>query len=162
MSDRLLLASDYVSLRVALNERRMALKMTMLELDARAGLTEGHGSKLLCGTRNFGEVTLPLLLGALGVAICLVEIPADGRTYKIKAIRRDAFLKRRLSQIAAKGGKARFAKMSAEQKADFCRKGRQARAEKIARHKAMTELGRMGGNKTQELRRAAAELSTDI
>jgi hypothetical protein len=38
MSDRLLVADDYDGLRAILNERRMMLKMSMLQLDERAGL----------------------------------------------------------------------------------------------------------------------------
>jgi hypothetical protein len=57
MSDRLLVATDYDGLRRVLNDRRMMLKMSMLELDQRAGLAEGHGSKILCGARNVGPIS---------------------------------------------------------------------------------------------------------
>src|SRR5208337_1980801 len=46
------LIPDYESLRRALNERRVALKMTMLSLDLEAQLQDGYAAKMFCGDRN--------------------------------------------------------------------------------------------------------------
>jgi hypothetical protein len=100
------------------------------------------------------------------VQLALVEVPKDGRTYKLRAIRRDHFIKQRAVELARRGGKARRAQMTADQWREFSAKGRAARAEKIARQKQMIALGKIGGSRTQAQRRArvaeAAELSTEI
>jgi hypothetical protein len=166
MSNRLLVADDYESLRAILNERRLMCKMTMIELDQRAGLADGHAGKLLCGARNLGPVSLPLILGALGVQLALVEIPKDGKTYRIRAIRRDAFLQNRMSEIARRGALARNAQLTPEERIAASRKASAASALARAKRKQMSLLGKKGGSKTQDQRRArvaeAAELSTDI
>jgi hypothetical protein len=62
-------------LRSAIDARRKALNITLLELDDLALLASGHASKLTCGTKNYGEVSLAAVLGALGAVLILV--PAE-------------------------------------------------------------------------------------
>jgi transcriptional regulator with XRE-family HTH domain len=154
MSDRLLIARDYQSLRHALNERRLALKMTMLDVDAKTGWPDGYASKIFCGNRNLGADSLAWILQAFGVALVVIELPSAGQPLPIKAIKRDAFLQRRMSELASRGGKARRASMTVDQWAELARKGGRAAAAKRAKKRAMTELGRAGGNRTQQQRRA--------
>ncbi len=60
--------SDYASLRRALDARRRELGLTMVELDAVAGLAERYVPKLLGPgeVKRLGECSLSALLGALG------------------------------------------------------------------------------------------------
>ena len=74
--------SDYPELRAALNSRRVELGMTMLDVDARAGLSDGFSARLLSKPksaravykRNLGPVSLPLVLGALKVRLRLEPV----------------------------------------------------------------------------------------
>jgi hypothetical protein len=69
------LIRNYADLHAAVRARTAELGMTRHDLDARAGLADGHAGKLL-GRRQvkrFGNTTLPLVLGALGVALVMVE-----------------------------------------------------------------------------------------
>ena len=56
-----------------LAERRYSLGITSLALDAAAGLADGHCSKIECGTKRLGPISLPTLLSSLGLKIALVE-----------------------------------------------------------------------------------------
>ncbi|MFO1136046.1 MAG: hypothetical protein U1E30_12785 [Rhodoblastus sp.] len=60
-------------LRRALQRRRQLLGVTSREFDDLAGLAPGHMSKLECGLRGLGQVSLPTVLSALGLRIVLVE-----------------------------------------------------------------------------------------
>jgi len=69
------LIRNYDDLQAAVRARSTELGMTRADLDARAGLADGHAGKLL-GRRQvkrFGNITLGLVLGALGSALVLVE-----------------------------------------------------------------------------------------
>jgi hypothetical protein len=100
---------------------------------------------------------LALVLGALGVAIALVEIPADGKSFKLRAIRRDKFLRDRTIAMARKGALARNSSLSPEARREACRKAALVGAAKRRKRAQMSLLGAKGGNKTQAARRAAAE-----
>lgn len=76
----LAICRDYGALMAALVARRNELGYTQMDLDARAGLQEGHSSKLenwQSGRygRGLGALTLPLVLEALDVALVIVEAP---------------------------------------------------------------------------------------
>jgi hypothetical protein len=70
-------ARDMDGLRLMLNERRVSLKMTMLDLDARTGLADGYSAKLLCGDKGFGQLSLSLILQALKCQLMLVPEGAE-------------------------------------------------------------------------------------
>ena len=55
--------------------RRRALGWTQLELDYRAGTQDQYAGKFEIGTRNYGELSLPCIMGALGLQLFLVERP---------------------------------------------------------------------------------------
>ncbi|EJB07520.1 hypothetical protein Rleg9DRAFT_6534 [Rhizobium leguminosarum bv. trifolii WSM597] len=68
----------------AMTARRAELNMTVIELDARAGMQEGYSNKLenfgrrIAGGREgrgIGPETFPLWLGGLRVGIVLVDLP---------------------------------------------------------------------------------------
>jgi transcriptional regulator with XRE-family HTH domain len=56
-----------------LEQRRYALGVSQLDLDAIAGLADGHTSKIACGTKAIGRISLPNLLAALGLRLAVVE-----------------------------------------------------------------------------------------
>jgi hypothetical protein len=66
-------ATSLSELATLLTERRYALGITSLALDAAAGLAEGQTSKIECGTKRLGHVTIPTLLASLGLKLALVE-----------------------------------------------------------------------------------------
>lgn len=67
----------------ALRNRAGELELTHLGLDALAGLAEGHTGKLFCGTKDFGRVSLPAMLDALGVRLVLQEDAAATEAAKL-------------------------------------------------------------------------------
>lgn len=62
---------QYLDLIMALDQRRRAIPMTMMDIDARSGLQEGYSAKLFCGKRHLGHLSLGLLLETLGVELVL-------------------------------------------------------------------------------------------
>jgi len=66
---------SYDDLHSAVRERSAEIGMTRADLDARAGLADGHAGKLLGKrqTKRLGNVTLGLVMGALRVALVMVE-----------------------------------------------------------------------------------------
>ena len=64
-------ARDYPGLRAALIARRHALGWSQLEVDHRAGFYDAYCGKLEIGTRNFGDMSLGALLGALGLELVI-------------------------------------------------------------------------------------------
>jgi hypothetical protein len=52
--------------------RRNELGITGRQLDQIAGLADGHTSKIECGTKNLGHISLPILLDALGLKLTIV------------------------------------------------------------------------------------------
>jgi hypothetical protein len=121
------LIPDHESLKRALNERRIGLKLRMLDLDVDANLQTGYAAKMFCGARNFGPTTLWPVIEALGLQMVL--IPASPGTLKtpfeINAV--DSFVQKRRKNISSLGGKARRAAMSGPEWAAHCSKASRAR-----------------------------------
>lgn len=59
----------YDDLRLAIDARRREKGLTMLDLDAVTGLTDGYSAKLCCGMRHFGSLSFGLVLQALGMEL---------------------------------------------------------------------------------------------
>jgi hypothetical protein len=55
-----------------LEKRRYALGIKQLDLDAVAGLADGHCGKIACGTKPIGHISLPNLLAALGLKLAVI------------------------------------------------------------------------------------------
>ena len=53
--------------------RRRALGLRQLELDDKAGVQSGYVGKVEIGTRNFGDMSLSCIMGALGFELLVVE-----------------------------------------------------------------------------------------
>jgi transcriptional regulator with XRE-family HTH domain len=66
---------SYDDLRRAIAARRRELGLSQRDVDHRAGLTDSHLSKIECGVRHFGDLTLGLVLETLGLV--LVVRPRD-------------------------------------------------------------------------------------
>jgi hypothetical protein len=69
-------ATDYASLRSAIIARRHALGLTQADVDYIAGLQDGYCGKLECGVKNFGPLSLGLVLQALGLELVVVATDA--------------------------------------------------------------------------------------
>jgi hypothetical protein len=69
------IARTYRDLQNALRTRSDELNMTRAALDQRAGLADGHASKLLAprARKRLGKVSFELVLAALGLAVVVVE-----------------------------------------------------------------------------------------
>jgi hypothetical protein len=68
--------ASYDELVAAFRARLAELQMSHLGTDVVAGLAAGHVSKLLCGDKRFGLISLGAMLDALGCDLVLVENPA--------------------------------------------------------------------------------------
>jgi hypothetical protein len=106
---------SYDDLQAALRERSADLRMRRLDLDARAGLADGHSGKLLGPgqKKRFGIVTLGLVLQALRVRLIMVD-DSDEPLEPIDASAR---------MLAAR----RVSKQSPEQRSAAARKAAQTR-----------------------------------
>jgi hypothetical protein len=132
---RVLTAGDLDGLRKILDARRVRLKMTMEELDARTGLAHGYCAKLFCGSRSFGNASLRLVLKALGAKVAILPAyPGRGKRYGSNSICNGALDKERIRAAAKLGGLMKKSKMTPQQWKEFCRKGALARAAKC-KHK---------------------------
>ncbi|MBN9053123.1 MAG: DNA-binding protein [Rhizobiales bacterium] len=81
--------TSYDELVQAMIAQRERLKMSLMDVDARSGMQEGYTSKLenyrRPQGRGMGPETFPLWLGALRLAVVLVELPRATRNFKDKA-----------------------------------------------------------------------------
>jgi hypothetical protein len=132
---RVLTANDLDGMRKILDARRVRLKMTMEELDARTGLAHGYCAKLFCGERSFGNLSFRLVLKALGAKVAILPAFAGkGNRYGTKSICNGELDRDRRKAIAKLGNLAQRSKMTPQEWGEFCRKGALARAAKC-KHK---------------------------
>jgi hypothetical protein len=156
MNEPLAVIREYEDLRALMARRRRELGFSQLVLDEIAGLQNGYSAKLEASIKNFGDMSLGVVLAALGIV--LIAIPAAGTDAKAVAVTNASIEKRKRVRrlLAAKGGRARAAALTpAERRAAArhagktrWRKWREAKAEKAARvrrgqrKKASTSTGR--------------------
>ncbi len=69
---------EYDDLRRAIAARRRELGLSQRDVDHRAGLTDSHLSKIECGARHFGDVSLGLVLEVLHLEIVLRPRSREG------------------------------------------------------------------------------------
>ena len=62
-------------IRDAAKQRRRELGIPLLELDDISGVQSGYAAKLEAGIKNLGYISLPCILGALGLELLVVEKP---------------------------------------------------------------------------------------
>lgn len=137
MDFKIATATNSEGLRALLNDRRIELKLTMLELDDLTGLPDGYCSTLLCGGRGFGKLSLGLMLQALGCTVAVVPSSA-GKALNACEIGslKDGLRSTRIREIARLGGLARRAKASEDEWRAFSAAGGHARAKKIRQRKS--------------------------
>jgi transcriptional regulator with XRE-family HTH domain len=118
---------DYADLRQFIARRRRDLGLSQLAVDEIAGIQSGYLAKLEIGTRHFGDISFGCVLGALGVA--LIAVPAAGSNGKeLEETKRSLDNRKKLRKdLAAKGGRARAAKMSSEQRRRSAQKAAKSR-----------------------------------
>jgi hypothetical protein len=80
-------------------ERRYALGITSRDLDIAAGTADGHTSKIEAGTKRLGHITIPALLGALGLRLAVVAVEDDADLPRVT----QRFLYTNRAKQAAKG-----------------------------------------------------------
>ena len=66
---------DHDQLVALVRRRQNELNLSCLAIDEVAGLADGHFSKLTCGIKKFGPVSIFLVLEALGLRIRVEEDP---------------------------------------------------------------------------------------
>ena len=143
---------SYDDLVQVLRDRADELNVSRLTIDDAAGLSLGHASRLLSPRprqKILGQVSLGLVLGALGVKLMAVEDREALARIAPKLVKREVFVpiqavkvgrgKRRLvskkflRRIARMGGVARMEKLTAKQRSQH---GRAAVRARWARRKA--------------------------
>jgi hypothetical protein len=128
---RFVLVHDECELLAALRKRCDELGVTRQTLDAAAMLPDGYASKLLCDPpmKHLGALTLWSILGTLGYRIALVHDP------DLLARFRDKLVVRKCPPQST-GSKGRV-------KLNFT-------------HRFLRKIGRLGGQRSGEVRRARA------
>jgi hypothetical protein len=109
-------------LRLAIDDRRRELKLTMAEMDHAAGLQDGYFAKYMCGSRNFGPGTLAKVIAVLGVQIVLVP---EGMLASLSKLSTGSHQK--IRSIGSLGGKARAAALAPEARSAIAQKAAAAR-----------------------------------
>jgi hypothetical protein len=123
-------------LRCALRQRAEALGISRITLDEVSGMTPGYAAKVLApqSMKQIGKVSLPLLLGALGVKLILAEDPVALERVRSRLtprqssqLRMSACLwgrsgkqyevsRRWIKKVAAKGGRVRAQALTPKQR----------------------------------------------
>ncbi len=156
--------SDTEGLRHLLRNRAEELNLSRSTLDEVAGLPMGYCAKLLCDPpmRDIGPISLWPLLGALGLAFAAVEderamvrvrkaakrkFSRDWTTHwrNAKAL---GMIQKEAKLNGSKGGKKRFAMMTAAELREHQRRASLARWRAVRRARRQTKAGR-GADKAQ-------------
>lgn len=128
----------FEELRIALRWRKEQLGLKNLEIDDIAGLQSGYSSKLLVGIKRPGDMSLPAILGALKCELILVPAKTSKQRQDSDITIASANnLKKVLRERAAKGARARRAKLSPERRREIAQK---AARTKWARHREKKRL----------------------
>ncbi|MGC1370343.1 MAG: hypothetical protein WA831_10945, partial [Methylovirgula sp.] len=69
MNEPLAVIREYDDLRALMARRRRDLGFSQLVLDEIAGLQSGYSAKLEASIKNFGDLSLGVVLAALGVVL---------------------------------------------------------------------------------------------
>jgi hypothetical protein len=102
-------------LRKAFAEHRRQSGVRQLELDDIAGLQSGYTGKLECGTKRYGDMSLPCTLGALGLRLVVISRPATYLEEQGISITPIEGIKKLHSENGKKGNRVRWSKpMSSE------------------------------------------------
>jgi hypothetical protein len=139
------IARSYGELHQILRDRAHELDVSRLTLDDAAGLTGGHASKLLAPTpsRCLGATSMGLMLGAMGLALVVVEDAEALKRIQAKLPKRRASavrpavdagpvsmaqaLRNALRRNGRKGARARMTTLTPEQRSNIARQAARAR-----------------------------------
>jgi hypothetical protein len=117
-------------LRKALAYRRHELGLKQLDLDHLSGIQSGYTGKLEAGIKNYGDVSLPAVLEALGVEMVLMRSTrAHGN---LQAITRSCsvILRKNRQERGRRGGLATKESLSPVERSLLASRAAQARWEK--------------------------------
>lgn len=125
--DALGVIREYSDLRSVIAQRRRQLGLSQLVTDDISGCQSGYQAKIECGLKNLGDMSFGSILGALDMV--LVAMPAAGSHAEVLAQTETCIEKRKKLRraLAAKGGRARMAKMTAQQRRAFGRHAAKSR-----------------------------------
>jgi hypothetical protein len=158
------LARNYDGFREMLNDRRIQLRLSMLELDHLAHLPSGYSSKILSGTRKkgtfsaIGRDTMGKLLSALSIGIRLEPV-SDGSGFS-RGEKPDLPHLRLWRQRSRKAGLKAYGQMNSIERGKFARAG--GIASGIARRRASAQkkkrAARCGKNLGERRKHAQPEV----
>lgn len=143
--------TTYEALIAQMRARRIALGMSQLAVDARAGLPDGYTAKIEASltnpsaknARSIGRESLPLMLGALGLE--LAAHAHSGRASKSQnetiALLTEA-TRKAMSDRSMKAAEQRLIKIPPAKRRAIARKAARARWEKHRKEKAATKRTR--------------------
>lgn len=118
-------------LRDLIDTHRKSLGITLLALDDMAGLQSGYASKLACKAKSYGNMSLPSVLGALGLELWVVRAGSGhGRSNIIPNTYVENYQVAR-KKIARLGAAAANQQRSSEQRRLLARKAAIARWDKV-------------------------------
>ena len=131
---------SYEELHAVMRARADELAVTRETIDAVAGLQPGYAGKVLAPKpiKRLGPVTLPLMLGALGLALVVVEDESALVKVKPRLVKRSLplmhsasvhvhFSRRFLRQIQRKGGANSRKNLSPKKRRALARRAARAR-----------------------------------
>ena len=114
-------------IRAILDAYRKERGITLLALDDISGLQHGYNSKLAANIKKYGNLSLPCVLGALGLELWIVRTTsAHKETVPHSKVYAKKYHEKR-KKLAALGGKAKNAKTSPEERRAGARKAAIAR-----------------------------------
>lgn len=149
---------DYDGLVAAFRARASELNVSRLTIDEVSGLQSGYASKLLATPpiKTVGAASLGPILGALGMAMVLVEDDAQMRriasrmavrnTAQVRVLSGGKHIKitlRHLRKIGKRGGKARALKLSSHRRIQIALRAakvrwKRAKAQRRAKRNALS------------------------
>lgn len=126
-------------LRKAFAEHRRQSGVRQLELDDIAGLQSGYTGKLECGTKRYGDMSLSCTLGALGLRLVVMRVPASHGENENTSTVSVSGIKKVLSENGKRGAAARRAKQGVEGARAAARKAANVRWKNHRERKALAE-----------------------
>ena len=73
-------AQTYEEIVMAIRLRRHELRLSQLAVDEIAGLQAGYTGKIECGDKRLGAMSMPCILGALGLELAVIRtVPHEER-----------------------------------------------------------------------------------
>jgi len=119
--------TTFDDLRAIIDAYRKSLGITLLELDDKSGVQHGYSSKLACGIKNYGNISLPCIMGALGLELIIVRAASGHKQDGVNSKTYIENYKRVRKKVARLGAIAANNKKTAEERRKAARKAATAR-----------------------------------